>query len=206
MTNFILLLIFGYLLGSIPFGYLVSKAKGINIQKVGSGATGGTNVSRALGLKWGIIVAVLDILKAVIPTYLAVNYLYFDWQIVLVALMPALGHVFPVWLKFKGGKAISTALGSLIVLISWQNILILVAIWLFILISFRVMSLASLSAASFAPLMIWLSSFSFAYLFLGYVFVVLVFWAHRGNIKRMIEGTEKKFTFKKSINLENNKI
>ena len=100
-VNFIFLIIFGYLLGSIPWGYLISKVKRIDIRKVGSGNIGGTNVIRALGLKWGALVGALDILKGVIPVCLAINLLSFDWQIASVAITPVLGHIFPVWLKFR---------------------------------------------------------------------------------------------------------
>ena len=110
MIDYFLLIIFGYLLGSIPFGYLISKTKGIDIRKVGSGAIGGTNVTRALGLKYGLLVAILDLLKGAIPVYLAIKFLVSDWQIVTVAISPVLGHIFPVWLGFKGGKGVATTL------------------------------------------------------------------------------------------------
>jgi len=107
-ANLIFLIIFGYLSGSIPWGYLISKVKRIDIRKIGSGNIGGTNVLRALGLKWAALVCILDVIKGVIPAYLAihpasifgggVNFL--DWQIALVAIAPILGHIFPVWLKF----------------------------------------------------------------------------------------------------------
>src|SRR4030042_4805848 len=121
MNQFFLpLIIFGYLLGSIPSGYLVSKAKGMDIRKIGSGNIGGTNVIRALGFKWGLLVAILDILKGVIPVYLAMRFFFFDWQIALVALTPVLGHIFPVWLKFKGGKGVATTIAILFLLLNWK--------------------------------------------------------------------------------------
>ena len=103
--NFIFLLILGFFLGSIPFGYLIAKGKGINIKKVGSGATGATNISRAMGFKWAVLVAVLDVLKAAIPVCLALQSLTSEWQIALICLAPVIGHIFTPWLKFKGGKA-----------------------------------------------------------------------------------------------------
>lgn len=193
-----LLLLFGYLLGSIPSGYLISRRKGVDIRKVGSGNIGGTNVSRAFGLKWGVIVGVLDVLKGVIPAYLAVKYLSSDWQIALVAVSPVLGHIFPVWLKFKGGKGVATSAGALFVFLGYKYVLILLSIWILTLLIVRVMSFASLSMASFIPLMLWLYTHSLSYFALGISLSSLIFWAHRENIKRIKNNTEPKFKFKKS--------
>jgi len=199
-----LLLLFGYLLGSIPSGYLISRRKGVDIRKVGSGNIGGTNVSRAFGLKWGVMVGILDVLKGVIPTYLALNYLSLEWQIALVAISPVLGHIFPVWLKFKGGKGVATSAGALFVILGGKYVLILFLIWVFTLLIVRVMSFASLSMASFIPLMLWISTYSLSYLALGFALSGLIFWAHRENIKRMKNQTEPKFKFKKSQESSNN--
>jgi glycerol-3-phosphate acyltransferase PlsY len=199
MSNLIPLLIFGYFLGSTPFGFLVSRAKGIDIRKVGSGNIGGTNVSRALGLKWGLLVAILDLLKGVIPVYLATKFFVFDWQIVLVAISPVLGHIFPVWLNFKGGKGMATTVGALFVLLGWKFFLIWIFIFLLVLAVFRIMSFASLSVSSLLPLVFWFSSFSLAYYVLGVVLAILIWWTHRENLKRIKEGVEPKFKLKKSL-------
>ena len=205
MLNLILLIIFGYLLGSIPSGLLISQAKGIDIRKVGSGNIGGTNVLRALGFKWAAITIISDVLKGVIPAYLAihpasifgggVNFL--DWQITLVAISPILGHIFPVWLKFKGGKGVATTLGVLFVLLGWKFFLILLLIWLLVLAIFQIMSFTNLLIASFFPLIFWLSSFSLAYFILGIILFGLIWWAHRENLQRIKEGRESKFKLKK---------
>lgn len=205
MSKLFLLLFLGYLLGSIPSGYLISKRKGVDIRKVGSGNIGGTNVSRAFGLKWGVIVGVLDILKGVIPVYLAFNYLSSDWQIALVAVSPVLGHIFPVWIKFKGGKGVATSAGALFVILGHKYFLILFLIWILTLLTVRVMSFASISMASFIPLIIWLSTRSLGYFALGIALSGLIFWAHRENIKRIKDQTEPKFKFKKSQEQLNNK-
>ena len=197
MSKLIFLIIFGYFLGSIASGFLISKAKGIDIRKVGSGSIGGTNVSRALGLKWGLLVAVLDFLKGAIPVYLAIRFLVFDWQIALVALSPVLGHIFPVWLGFRGGKGMAATVGALFVLLGWKFILIWAFIFVLVLAIFQIMSFASLSTASLLPLVFWLSSFSFAYFFLGVVLAGLIWWAHRENLRRIKEGVEPKFKLKK---------
>ncbi len=199
MTNYLLFVIFGYLLGSIPWGFLICKLRRIDIRQVGSGAIGGTNVSRALGIKFGILVSILDILKAAVPVYLAAKFLFFDWQIALVALSPILGHIFPVWLHFKGGKGVASTFGVLFILLGWQGILILILIQALALIIFRTMSFASLTAASFIPLLAILLSNSLSFYILGIVLAVLIWWAHRENLQRMIKGIEPKFKLSKSI-------
>ncbi len=205
-VNLIFLIIFGYLLGSIPFGYLTCKAKGIDIQKVGSGNIGVTNVLRVLGLKWATLVGILDLLKGAIPVYLAIYPAYtfgggvsfFDWQIASVALAPILGHTFPIWLKFKGGKGVTATFGILVVLLGWKYFLIWLSIWILILIIFKIMSFTNLLMAGFLPLIFWISSFSLTYFILGIILAILIWWTHRENLKRIKQGTELKFKLKKS--------
>jgi len=206
MVNYLLLIIFGYLLGSIPWGYLVSKVKGIDIRKIGSGNIGGTNVLRALGIKWGLLVAILDLLKGVIPVYLAINFLtshqyivWGYWQIASVAITPVLGHIFPVWLGFKGGKGVITTLGALFVLLEWKILLPFLLVWLLVLAISQISSFSNLLMVSFLPLTLWLSSFSLAYFTLGWVLFALIWWTHRENLKRIKEGVEPKLKLKKSL-------
>ncbi|HUW72067.1 MAG TPA: glycerol-3-phosphate 1-O-acyltransferase PlsY [Candidatus Humimicrobiaceae bacterium] len=198
MLNSALLIIFGYLLGSIPWGFLISKFKGVDIKKVGSGNIGGTNVVRGLGLKWGLLVGVLDVLKGVIPIFLATKFLFLDWQIAPVAIASVLGHIFPVWLNFKGGKGVATTVGVLFVLLGWQKFLILILIWLLILALFQIMSFTNLLLVSFLPLILWFNSFSLAYFILGLVLFALIWWTHRENIQRLREGREPKFKLSKT--------
>jgi len=192
------LVIFGYLFGSIPWGYLISKAKGIDIRKVGSGNIGGTNVIRALGIKWGLLVAVLDVLKGVIPVYLALNFLVFDWQIASVAITPVLGHIFPVWLGFRGGKGVATTLGVIFILLDWKILLPLLLVWLLVLAISQISSFSNLLMVSFLPLAFWVSSFSLAYFILGLALFALIWWVHRENLKRIKKGVEPKLKLKKS--------
>lgn len=191
-TNFIYLLIVGYLLGSIPFGFLISKLKSIDIRKVGSGNIGATNVSRAIGFRWFFVVAFLDALKGAIPVILAKNYLFADWQIMLVAIVTILGHIFPVWLKFKGGKGVSTSAGVLLALLGWKFFASLILIWLLFLYIFKMVSLASLISSLFLPVIFWMIFSSISSLVFGFFLIVLIFWAHRGNIARIKAGTERK--------------
>lgn len=198
-ANLIFLIIFGYLLGSIPWGYLISKAKIIDIRKIGSGSIGGTNVLRILGLKWAALVSILDVVKGVIPAYLAINFLVLDWQIALVAISPILGHIFPVWLKFKGGKGVATTLGVLFILLGWKFFLIWLLIWLLVLAVSQIMSFTNLLMVSFFPLILWLSSFSLVYYIFGIILAILIWWTHRENLQRIKEGREPKFKLKKTI-------
>ncbi|MDI6602565.1 MAG: glycerol-3-phosphate 1-O-acyltransferase PlsY [Patescibacteria group bacterium] len=198
MLDLILLIIFGYFLGTIPFGYLISRAKGIDIRKVGSGNIGATNVIRALGTKWGLLVAVLDVLKGIIPVYLALNFLVFDWQIAAVAITPVLGHIFPVWLGFKGGKGVATTLGVLFVLLKWKILLLLLLVWFLVLAISQISSFSNLLMVSFLPLVFWFSSFSLAYFILGLTLFALIWWVHRENLKRIKEGQEPKIKLRKS--------
>jgi len=197
--NLILLIIFGYLLGSIPFGYLICKAKEIDIRRIGSGATGGTNVSRALGIKFGLLVGILDVVKAIIPAYLAIEFLFLDWQIILVAITPILGHIFPVWLRFKGGKGVGSTLGVLLVLIGWKGFLVLILIQILVLVFIRVMSFASMTMASFIPLVMYAFTHSLSFYLFGIALVALIWWTHRENLQRIRKGVEPKFKFKKLI-------
>jgi len=205
MSLFLILIIFGYLLGSIPWGYLISRAKGIDIRKIGSGNIGSTNVIRALGTKWGLLVAILDFIKGAIPAYLAINFLtphrYIagpDWPIALVAFTPVLGHIFPVWLGFKGGKGVATTLGVLFILLDWKILLPLLFAWLLVLVISQISSFSNLLMMAFLPLALWISSFSLAYFILGLALFALIWWAHRENLKRIKEDREPKINLKKS--------
>ena len=152
-----------------------------------------------MGLKWGLLVSALDILKTVIPVYLAIRILPFDWQIASVAITPVLGHIFPVWLKFKGGKGVATTLGVLFVLLGWKIFLILITVWLLVLFVFQIMSFTNLLMASLFPMVFWLSFESLAYYIFSIFLVILIWWAHRENLQRIKEGKEPKFKFKKTL-------
>lgn len=194
----IMFLIFAYLMGSIPFGYLIPKMKGVDIRNVGSKATSSTNVSRALGWRWGIVNIVMDVLKAYVPTTLAVSYLHSDWEIVAAAIMPVIGHVFPVWLKFRGGKGGAPLYGSMIALIGLNSIVVLVGLACFvaILAISRRMSVANLFFSWILVVLVSLldgRSYLVAFSLLGALFVTV---ALRENIQRLRDGVEPKTSFK----------
>ena len=190
----LLILFLGYLFGSFPSGYLAGRiAKGIDIRSLGSGSTGATNVLRHIGKRAAITVFLLDVFKGVISILLAKYFLLNDsWQ-VAIGLSTLIGHIWPVWLNWKGGKAVATGLGVFLG-ISWQVGLATLGIFIVMIILFRIVSLASLSAALALPLIMFLSfktsNISLPFLFISLIAMTLVIWRHRENIVRLINGKE----------------
>lgn len=190
----ILFALFAYLLGSIPFGYLVAKIKGIDIRRVGSGNIGGTNVWRTLGLGWGLLVGIFDALKSFLPVLLAGRYIT-SWGIVVIALMPLLGHVFPVWLNFRGGKGVATMFGTILFFFGWRGLLIWLAAWLVLLFLTRIMSLTNLIMVVALPLLFWLGYHDLPHVLYGLAIWVLIWWCHRENIQRLFAGRERQLEY-----------
>jgi glycerol-3-phosphate acyltransferase PlsY len=198
---FIVIAVAAYLLGSIPTGYLVARAKGIDIRAVGSGNIGATNVFRILGKPAGVLVLVVDGLKG----FAACSWLA-DFVIQLFAVAPdqienlrivagisaVLGHNFTCWLKFKGGKGIATSAGVYFALAPLAAGIAL-GTWIIMFALGRYVSVASLAAAVALPTAVWLTKDS---LFLGIVTTalgLLAIYKHKGNIQRLLNGTEQRF-------------
>lgn len=194
MTNFIWLSIFAYLLGSIPFGYIIPKLKGIDIRTIGSKATSTTNVSRALGWRWALLSGALDVIKGVVPALLALKYLTNEWQIIIVCLLPVVGHVFPIWLKFKGGKGAAPFFGATLVLIGPKFILFFL-IWILILVVIKIMSLTNILFPWILAIILFFYA-PFTYFIYSVLGAILITLALRENIKRLIQGVEPKVAFK----------
>ena len=189
MTREMLLAVaLGYLLGSIPFGLLLTRLGGKgDIRDIGSGNIGATNVLRT-GSRWhAALTLVLDCLKATAAILLA-KRLFGDASASAAASGAMIGHLYPVWLKFRGGKGAATLLGVLIGLPFWAAASIYAAVWLLLLLTFRISSVAGMMAAISAPIMGLLLQPSYFPMLLG--FAVLVLWKHRENIARLMEGTE----------------
>ncbi len=190
----LLILFLGYLFGSFPSGYLAGKiAKGIDIRSIGSGSTGATNVLRHIGKRAAITVFLLDVFKGVLSILMAKYFQLNDsWQ-VAIGLSSLIGHIWPIWLNWKGGKAVATGLGIFLGL-SWQVGLTTLGIFIIMITLFRIVSLASVSAALALPLIMFLSfkdsSFSLPFLVLSLLAMALVIWRHRENIVRLIKGKE----------------
>lgn len=179
---YIFLIILAYLCGLIPFGKIVGKFYGIDIQKHGSGNIGFANVVRVLGLKAGLMVLPGDVLKGTIPVLIATHYLGLD-QVFVVALAAVLGHIFPIWLKFKGGKGIATGLGVTLVLSPIVGCLALL-VYVLGFVFFRKSAPSSIIAAWSLPLLCWAFYPKYALFYL--VLAVVTIWTHRTNIKMML--------------------
>jgi len=202
----LLLIIVSYLLGSIPFGYLIVSAKtGGDVRETGSGGTGATNVSRRAGKGAGVVTLVLDALKGAGAVIFAkvilsgVDQPRAAWWIGMSGIIAMLGHIFPVWLGFRGGKGVATSVGVFAVLapvaVVCAGVLFVVVVW-----STRYVSLGSMLAALAIPLFVWLESLIrhvpdvTALVVSTLTGAALIAYAHRGNIQRLLTGTETKFS------------
>jgi glycerol-3-phosphate acyltransferase PlsY len=200
----VLLLIAAYLLGSIPFGFLIVRAKeGADVRESGSGGTGATNVSRRAGKFAGIITLLLDAAKGALAVLLA-RWLStadfgINWWVAGAAFLAVIGHCFPVWLGFRGGKGVATGVG---VFISLYPLAVACAALIFILVvaSTRYVSLGSILAAAAFPLFVWLLSVYFKpvehlapVMAAGIASAGLIILMHHANIGRLLSGTESKF-------------
>ena len=197
MTREMLLaLALGYLLGSIPFGFLLTRLAGKgDVREIGSGNIGATNVLRT-GSKWlAALTLVLDCLKATAAILIA-QRLFGDVTGAFAAAGALIGHVYPVWLKFRGGKGVATLLGVLLGMQLWPAAAIYAAVWIFLLATLRISSLAGMTAAVTAPIVAFALQSSYFPLLLG--FALLVLWKHRENIVRLMKGTEPRIGSKTS--------
>lgn len=182
-------LVFGYLLGSIPFGLIITRVAGLgDVRKIGSGNIGATNVLRTGNKALAALTLMLDALKGTAAVLIAGMY---GMEAALAAGLGAfLGHLFPVWLRFKGGKGVATYLGVLIAL-AWQGALVFAAAWLAVAFTLRYSSLAALVAAVAVPVVLFLlGAMQVAWLFVAMSLIVFV--THRANIQRLLAGTESR--------------
>ena len=195
----IIVVIIAYLLGSIPFGYLIVRRKvGADIRETGSGGTGATNVSRRAGKGAGVLTLVLDALKGAAAVLVAQNLSGNTWLMGAAAIAVIAGHIFPVWLGFRGGKGVATAVGAFLVL---TPIALLCAGVIFVSVVFftRYVSLGSMIAAVMVPLFVFVQSRFVTpvadlrpLLTAAIVVALLILFAHRGNIERLARGTESR--------------
>ena len=190
----LLVLFLGYLFGSFPSGFLAGKmAKGIDIRTLGSGSTGATNVLRHVGKRAAIAVFLIDVFKGVVSILLAKYFLLNDsWQVAM-GLSTLVGHIWPVWLNGKGGKAVATSLGVFLGL-SWQVGLATLGIFILMVTLFKMVSFASVTAAFALPLIMFFSfgnsNISIPFLVISLLAMTLVIWRHRENIVRLIKRKE----------------
>ena len=185
----ILIILISYLFGSIQFGLILTKIFiGKDIRNIGSGNIGATNVLRSGNKFVGYLTLILDILKAVIPI-LFIKFYYSD-QLYLASLSVFIGHVFPVWLKFRGGKGVATYVGILFCL-NYLSGLVFCIIWLLIFFIFKYSSLSSMTSSFCIPIFqYFFISDPFYYFY--FIMFIMIFYTHRENIKRLINKTESK--------------
>src|SRR5574338_790331 len=202
------LLLASYLLGSVPFGYLAGRLAGIDIRQTGSGNVGATNVVRVLGKRYGYPVFALDVLKgfgAVKISMLLAPGRPPEWNSpeilgIFAAICSVLGHLYPPWLKFKGGKGVATSAGALLALTPLAT-MIAVAIWVVVFWTTRYVSLASVVAAIVLPFVVILvrshdPNKGRPLVYSSACVAAMVVWRHRSNLSRLMRGTEPRFTRK----------
>ena len=198
--SYIAAALLGYLLGSIPAGFLAGRLKGIDIRAVGSGNIGATNVFRALGKTAGIIVLAFDAFKGFAAVWLIPRLLGHPGSetIQIVAGLSAiLGHNYTCWLRFKGGKGIATSAG---VLLGWLplSLALVLGLWLVVFGFSRYVSLASIAAAVALPFAAWLTGASSRMIGIAIFVGALAVYKHRTNIRRLLDGTEHRFKSRKT--------
>jgi glycerol-3-phosphate acyltransferase PlsY len=196
-----------YLLGSIPTGFLVAQARGVDIRAVGSGNIGATNVLRILGKPAGVFVLFMDALKGWVAVVWGTRLMLLAFGLgvdatrlevcqIIAALCAILGHNYTCWLNFKGGKGIATSAGVLLALVPWALITILL-IWIVVFAATRYVSLGSLAASAALPFASWATHESLTKVIVTGAMGVLAIYKHRGNIQRLLNGTEPRFGQKK---------
>ena len=210
VLSYLLTALGSYLLGSIPFGFLVAKAKGIDIRSVGSGNIGATNAMRVLGKPAGIFVLLMDAAKGVTAVWFSafaialtvpIDHLPSDGMNtlqIIAGICAVLGHNYTCWLKFKGGKGIATTAGVYLALAPWALLVALIVFILALLLT-KYVSVGSIAAAIALPITVWVMTPNNLFLCLVTTALgVLAVWKHKGNIQRLMAGTENRIGKKTS--------
>jgi glycerol-3-phosphate acyltransferase PlsY len=215
--RFVALIIVAYLLGSIPFGQIIAKAHGRDLRTIGSGNIGATNLARALGKKWAYFCFFLDVAKGFVPVFAATRFLSSPPAInelvlvLAVAIAAVLGHIFPIYLKFKGGKGVATSFGVALGFWPYYTVcsIVVLMIWVIVVLISRYVSLASIVASIFFPVALitaialvsnWHLANLWPLLAVAAIMPTLVIIRHRENITRLANGTESKIFQKKLEN------
>ena len=206
-VSVVLAVVAAYLLGSIPTGYLVARARGVDIRSVGSGNIGATNVFRALGRSAGVLVLAVDLLKGLLAATLLVagiTHLYpssyrgnpqaVEWLAIVTGVCAVLGHNYTCWLRFQGGKGIATSAGVLLALVP-AGLGISAGVWGLVIALTRYVSLASITAAVSLPVTVWITGGSPTMLLVTGTLTVLALYKHRSNIRRLLNGTEHRIGY-----------
>ena len=190
LMNIFLVILFAYLIGSIPFGIIISKIMGLgNLRNIGSGNIGATNVLRTGNKLAAILTLVFDLLKGAISVVIT-YYIFNDTTAQIAALSSFLGHCFPIWLKFKGGKGVATFIGISLALY-WPAGILICLTWVLTAFLSRVSSLSALISSLSSILWVWILGVPSA-VFIMTVLTILIWYRHIENIKRIIKNTEPK--------------
>lgn len=188
----LLLTILSYLLGSVPSGFIIGALSGVDVRNAGSGNIGATNVARLLGKRLGLLTLVADVAKGFVPVLLAEKLGMSDVGIALVAMAAFLGHLYPVFLRFQGGKGVATAFGALLGVAPPATLVLLVVFGIAVLFC-RIVSLGSIAAALAAPFALWTLDYSAVLVLMSAFLGGMIVLRHRENIKRLLDGTEPRF-------------
>jgi acyl phosphate:glycerol-3-phosphate acyltransferase len=192
MTLIVVLVVLAYLLGSVPSGYLLGKSAGVDVRKFGSGNIGATNVARAIGKRKGMVTLIADATKGFVPVMIGVKLDLAPAGLAFIAAAAFIGHIYPVFLKFHGGKGVATALGTLLALAPLA-VFALLALFATVFLTSRIVSLSAMVAALAAPLILWLFYQPPAIVALGFFYAAVIMLRHQDNIARLRAGTEPRF-------------
>ena len=186
-----LLLVFAYLFGAIPFSLIISRMKGVDLTKIGSGNFGATNVYRALGLKYALLVFALDIIKGVIPIYITISLFQSPIIHLFVGFSAIIGHTYSLFMGFRGGKGVATAIGvfTLMVPVPMGITLVVALIALFI---FRYVSVSTLIGCVLLPVLMYYFDSPTPVIYAIGIISFFIVIKHRSNIRRLLNGTENK--------------
>jgi glycerol-3-phosphate acyltransferase PlsY len=203
VLSYIVTALVAYLLGSIPTGFLVAKARGVDIRTVGSGNIGATNAFRVLGKGFGIFVLLMDALKGLLAVFAASAIVKFlpgvpvEYLRITAGIAAILGHNFTCWLHFKGGKGIATSAGVLIALVPYA-LLIILAIFIILFLATRYVSVGSIAASFALPFATWFTTrHDVGLTVVMTAIAALAILKHRKNIQRLLNGTENRIQFRK---------
>jgi glycerol-3-phosphate acyltransferase PlsY len=190
-------MIVSYFIGSVPTGYLTVRLfKGADIRTVGSGSTGATNVRRVMGKRWAVFVTAVDMLKGAFALlFTATAQGVAPWLLALSGFAAVMGHNYPVWLKFKGGKGVATSYGVMFFLWPYESFAVTLlsgAVWYFIMTGTRYVSLASLVSLFAFPVFFGMLSAPFPFILVSFVLAALAVYRHKANIARLTQGRENK--------------
>jgi glycerol-3-phosphate acyltransferase PlsY len=187
-----ILILFAYVVGSIPSGFILGRLAGVDVRDAGSGNIGATNVARVLGKGRGFLTLIADTAKGFVPVVIAQRLGVDDVALALIASAAFLGHLYPLFLRFHGGKGVATAFGDFLALAPFVT-LVLFAVFGIAVLSSRRVSLGSMAAALAAPITLWAFSAPMEFIIMGAFIGAMIVIRHRDNIGRLLAGTEPRF-------------